>query len=324
MAGVRSSGTILILLSAAAFGAMAVFGTLAYGEGATAGTLLTVRFVLAALIWWTVLLATRAGAAELRSLDRRDAVLALGLGACAYAAQAGGYFTALERIDASLLSLLVYSYPAIVAVAAVVLGRERLDRRRLLALALTLSGLVLVLAGAGTGALEPLGIALGIGTALVYSAYLLASEGISARVPPRALAAVVCTGAGATLTVAAAALGELRPGAVSAAGWGWLACLAVVSTVAAVALFFAGLRRVGPTTAAIVSTAEPLVTVVLATIVFAQALGPVQVLGGALMLAGVLALHLRRPGSLRACIHRSISADGCGGALDRTVPLEEG
>lgn len=293
MPGVQTSGALLILLSAAAFGAMPVFGTLAYADGATVGTLLSARFLLAALVSWALLLATRAGVADLRALDRRDAALALALGACGYAGQAGGYFSALARIDASLLSLLVFTYPAIVAVAAVCLGRERLDGRRALALAFGSGGLVLVLAGAGTGALDPVGTALGIATALLYSAYVLGSERVAGRLAPRVLAALVCTGAGAMLTVAAALLGELRPGAVGIAGWGWLACLAVVSTVLAVALFLGGLRRVGPTTAAILSTVEPLVTVVLAFLVFGEVLGPLQVLGGALMLGGVLVLRAR-------------------------------
>ena len=66
--------------------------------------------------------------------------------------------------------------------------------------------------------------------------------------------------------------GRPAPGALSAAGFGWLAAIALVSTVAAVSLFFAGLRRVGPTTASIVSTAEPVTTVVLAFLVFGESL----------------------------------------------------
>ena len=285
----RSSGTILCLASAAAFGAMAVFGKLAYEGGATVGTLLAVRFLLAATLFWALLLA-RGAAAEIRALPGRDVALALALGACGYAAQAGGYFAALERIDASLLSLLVYTFPAIVAVAAIALGRERLDARRLAALALACGGLVLVLAGAGTGALDPLGTALGLGAAVVYSAYILVSDSVATRVRPRLLAALVCTGAAATLTVGSALLGELRPTDLTVTGWSWLACLAVVSTVGAVGLFFAGLARVGPTTASILSTVEPLVTVLLALIVFGEMLRALQLLGGALVLGGVLVL----------------------------------
>ena len=290
----RSSGTLLCLASGAAFGAMAIFGKLAYDGGATAGTLLSVRFVLAAGLFWVLVLAGGV-ARELRALTRRDIATGLALGACAYALQAGCYFAALERIDASLLSLLLYTFPAIVAAAAVALGRDRIDGRRLTALALATAGLMLVVAGAGTGALDPLGAALGLGAAVVYSAYILVSDGVVHRISPRLLSALICSGAAVSLTLGSSLLGELRPGEVTTAGWGWLACLAVVSTVAAVSLFFAGLRRVGPTTASILATVEPVVTVVLAFVAFGETLGLVQLLGGALVVAAVPVLALKSP-----------------------------
>ncbi len=290
----KSSGTLLCLGSASAFGAMAVLGKLAYDDGATVGTLLAIRFLLAAALFWALVFAG-GSAGELRSLGGRDLGVGLALGACGYAIQAGCYFTALERIDASLLSLLLYTFPAMVAAAAIALGRERIDARRVAALVLASGGLALVVAGAGTGALDPLGAALGLGAAVVYSTYILVSEGIVGRVGPRLLSALVCSGAAVTLTLGSALLGEFRPGELTAAGWGWLAALALVSTVAAVSLFFAGLRRVGPTTASILSTAEPVVTVLLAFLVFGELLGPVQLLGGALVLGAVLVLASYRP-----------------------------
>jgi drug/metabolite transporter (DMT)-like permease len=286
----NSPGTLLCLGSGAAFGAMAVFGKLAYGDGATVGTLLAVRFALAAALFWALVLAGGA-AAEIRALRRGDVGVGLALGGAGYALQAGCYFAALERIDASLLSLLLYTFPAIVAAAAVALGRERLDGRRLASLVLASGGLALVVAGAGAGALDPLGVALGLGAAVVYSTYILVSDGIVGRMRPQVLSALVCTGAAASLTVGSALLGQLRPGDLTVAGWGWLACLAVVSTVAAISLFFAGLERVGPTTASILATVEPLVTVLLAFLVFGETLGVVQVAGGGLVLAAVLALQ---------------------------------
>jgi drug/metabolite transporter (DMT)-like permease len=288
----RSSGTILCLASGAAFGAMAIFGKLAYAEGATTGTLLPVRFLIAAALFW-ILIAARGGRRELCALRQRDVVAGLALGGCGYSLQAGLYFAALERVDASLLSLLVYTFPVMVAVAAVALGREALDHRRVGALALASAGLVLVVAGAGAGALEPVGVALGLTAAVVYSTYILVSDGVAARVSPRVLSALVCTGAAITLSAGSGALGELRPGEPSAAGWGWLACLAVVSTVLAISCFFAGLARVGPTTASILATVEPLVTVVLAFAVFGERLAGVQLAGGALVVGAVLVVQVR-------------------------------
>jgi len=299
MPAVRSSGTLLCLGSGAAFGAMAVFGKLAYDDGATVGTVLAVRFLLAAALFWALVLA-HGGAREIRALGRRDVGVALALGGGCYAIQAGCYFAALTRIDASLLSLLLYTFPAIVAVAAVLLGRERLDGRRLVALGLASGGLVLVLVSAGAGALDPVGTALALGAATVYSTYILVSEGVAGRVRPSVLSAIVCSGAAVSLTAGSALLGDLRPGEVSVAGWGWMACLAVVSTVAAVSFFFAGLRRVGPTSASILATVEPLVTVVLAFLVFGERLGVVQLGGGALVLGAVLVLQATTAGGMRS------------------------
>jgi drug/metabolite transporter (DMT)-like permease len=288
------AGTLLCLASATAFGAMAAFGKLAYGAGATVGTLLTLRFALAAALLWALLLAGGA-VREIRALGRRDVGAALALGGVVYAAQAGCYFAALARIDASLLSLLVYTFPAIVAVAAIVLGRERADAGRLTALALACGGLALVVAAAGAGAIEPLGAALGLGAAVVYSAYVLVGDGLTRRLAPGVFAALVCTGAATTLALATALTGQLRPGALTLAGWGWIACIAALCTVAAVGLFFAGLRRVGPTTASILATVEPLVTVLLAFALFGERLRGAQIAGGAVMLAGVLLLGTRGP-----------------------------
>ena len=81
----RSSGTLFCLASAIAFGAMGVLGKLAYENGATVGTLLSIRFALAATLFWLL-----GAARELRTLERRDVLIALALGVCAYAAQAGG------------------------------------------------------------------------------------------------------------------------------------------------------------------------------------------------------------------------------------------
>jgi drug/metabolite transporter (DMT)-like permease len=292
------AGALLCLASAAAFGVMGVLGKLAYGEGVTVGTLLASRFVLAAALFWLFLVcAGRTGA--LRALARRDLGIALALGAVGYGAQAGCAFAALDQLDASLYSLLLYTFPVFVTVAAIALGREPASRRTALALLLASTGLVLVLAGAAAGSLDPPGTALALGAAVVYSAYILSSDSIAARVGPLELSTLLCTGAATTLTLAGLARGDLDPGSVSAVGYLWLAGLAVVSTVGAIALFFAGLRRVGPTAASILSTLEPVVTVVLAFVVFGDSLGPVQLAGGALVLLAVLAVRAPVPRFLK-------------------------
>jgi drug/metabolite transporter (DMT)-like permease len=281
------TGALLCLASAAAFGAMGIFGKLAYDDGATVGTLLAVRFLIAAALLWLIVVAT-GRARALFALPRRDAVLALALGALGYSAQAGGYFAALERMDASLLALLLYTYPAMVTIAAVALGREAVSPRTVGALLAASAGLVLVLAGAAGGALDPLRTEIGLSSSEIYTAYILVSQGVATRLGALPLATLVCTGAAITLTLFGLAGGGLQPGRLGGEGLAWIGAIAVVSTVGAIGLFFAGLARVGPSAASILSTVEPVVTVGLAFAVFGESLGPAQLVGGALVLSAAL------------------------------------
>ena len=284
-------GSALCIASAIAFGAMAIFGKLAYDAGVGILTLLFVRFSIAAPVLW--LGALRGGERVFSGATRRTLLAALALGAIGYAMQAGLYFAALARMDASLLSMLLYTFPAMVTVAAIALGRETASRRRTGALLVSSGGLALVLLGAGGGTFDWLGAALGIGAALTYTAYILVSDRVGGELRALPLSALITTGAAITFGLACAASGSFDTGFASE-GWLWLAAIAIVSTVTPIALFFAGLRRVGPSTASILSTLEPLTTVALAFVVFGETLSAVQVTGAALVLGAAVWLQ-RRP-----------------------------
>ena len=124
-----SAGALICLASAVAFGAMAIFGKLAYDEGATVGTLLAVRFSLAAALFWALVACHGRRAPPARALAAATSASRSRSARVGYSAQAGAYFAALQRLDAALLSLLLYTFPAMVTVAAIALGRERASRR---------------------------------------------------------------------------------------------------------------------------------------------------------------------------------------------------
>ncbi|MBM0275042.1 DMT family transporter [Micromonospora tarensis] len=299
-------GPALCLVSAACFGAMAIFGKLAYDAGVSAGTLLLVRFTLAAVLLGVVLLARpglrRAGpdrsAATGRPAMTRGRVLAtaIGLGAIGYATQASLFFSALELMDASLLALILYTYPVLVTVGAVLLGRDRLTPRRGAALVAASGGTLLVLLGAGGVSFRPFGAVLAFAAALTYTIYILVADTIVHRLSPVVLSALVMAGAAGSLGGRAAVTGGVDLG-FAARGWFWLSCIAVVCTVMAMLAFFAGLTRTGPSTAAILSTFEPVVTAALATLILGETLTPAQLVGGALVLSSVAVLQLRPAGS---------------------------
>jgi drug/metabolite transporter (DMT)-like permease len=150
---------------------------------------------------------------------------------------------------------------------------------------------VLVLVGAGVGSLNLVGCLLGAGAALTYTTYILVSDGVVSDLEPLPLAALVSTGAALSLGFVAAATGSLDFG-FAASGWLWLGLAALVSTVGAVVLFFSGMSRVGPSTAAILSTLEPPVTVALVFVTFGEALGVVQVVGAMAVLGAAVIVNL--------------------------------
>jgi len=298
-------GTLLCILAAAGFGAMAVLAKLAYGAGLGVVSLLSLRFVIAALVLWAAVAVLRV---PLAGSGRALAFGAL-IGGGAYALEAGLFFAALARLDASLASLLLYAYPAFVTVAAIALGRERADRRRLLALAVASVGLVLVLGG-GIGGASLAGVGLALGSALAYAAYILVSDVLARGLHPLAFAASVCTGAATAFLAAGAVSGGLDL-SLRAEAWGWVLAIALISTVVAIAAFVAGLARVGPSRASILSTVEPPITVALAFLAFGETLGWVQAAGGLLVLsAAVLVVDQLDP---------DLAGEG-GGELDEVRP----
>lgn len=297
-------GVLLCLVSAACFAALGVFGKLAYDADVGVLTLLTVRFAMAAAGFGALTLVVPGARVRMK---RRLVLVALGLGCVGYAAQAGLFFAALAHVDVSLLSLLLYTYPAFVTVAAIVLGRDQATRRRMASLGAASCGVALVLAGAGGGSADGIGVAMGVGAALAYTAYILVADTVIADAPPLAFSAIITAGAFGTFFVISLATGSLDL-RFQPAGWAWLACIAVVSTIAAVLSFFAGLRRVGPSNASILSTFEPPVTVLLAFLVFGEHLGAVQLAGGALVLSAVVLLQARATGTARRSPERSLEA----------------
>ena len=277
----RTTGVVLVAISAASFGAMAIFARLAYDGGADVTAVLFLRFVIAAPCM-AVLLAVR------RVPWPRGRVLAglAAMGAVGYVGQSLSYFTALTLASASLVALLLYAYPAIVTVLSVAVLGTRLTPVRTAALAAALVGTALTIGPELSG--EPLGVALGACAAVIYSVYILVGSRLTPRTGALPASAVVMTAAAVVYAVVVAVQ---RPSFPSTAGsWAAVVAIATVSTVVAITTFFAGMARLGAADASTLSTLEPVVTVALASVVLDERLAAAQLVGGALILAAVVVL----------------------------------
>ena len=284
-------GAALCLVAAASFALQPILVRLAFDDGASVASVGAIRFALAAAVLG--LLARKAiAAAPLRTL-----LAPFVLGLTIYGLETGLFFASLERIDVSLASLLMCSYPALVVAGAVLLRRERASRRRGVALVFALAGVSLVLAGGVGGALDPVGIALALAAAVSYAAYVLVSDRLLTTTEPLVLAAMLCAGAAVAFVLGGTATGSVQ--ALHPSTLAIVAAIALVATVLPIAAFLAGVRRIGPSRATILGTVEPPVTIALSALVFGERLGALQFAGAGLVLSGVLILQLRRRPALR-------------------------
>jgi drug/metabolite transporter (DMT)-like permease len=277
----RRHGPLLIVLSAVAFGCMAIFARFAYDDGVDPVSLLALRFGIAAAAMWGLMAWRR------RPAPRGGTLVALALmGAIGYVGQSLSYFTALTMASAGLVALLLYLYPVMVTVLSAVFLGERLTRAKAVALGLALAGTALTIGPPGGGRM--LGIGLGVLCAVIYSVYILVGSKVSPRAGAIPATAVIMTSAAVVYWAICAVRGFHPPR--GATGWVAVLALALVSTVVASVTFFEGLERVGPTTAATLSALEPAVTVALAVTVLGEPLTWMGVVGGALILAAVVGL----------------------------------
>lgn len=274
-------GQLLCIASALCFGTMAIFGRFAAASGVDTATLLLLRFSIAGAVLWAAVALRRE-----RLPAGRDLAVLVGMGAIGYAGQAFSYFSALEHASAGLVALLLYVHPVVVALLARIVLGHALRPVQLGAIALAIMGSALTVGNATDG--TPLGVLFGVAAAVIYAAYILTGSRLSSDVTPITSTAVVVTSAAVVFAIAAAARGVRLPS--TGAGWGAVLAIALVCTVAAVALFLAGLERIGPVRASIYSTVEPVFTIVLAGLVLGERVTLGRACGGALILGGVLLL----------------------------------
>ena len=277
----RWQGVLLVAISAAGFASIGLFARVAAASGASLLTVLALRFVLAGILLALVLRHRRL--AWPRGRDLAGLVL---LGALGYTAQSFCFFSALNHLTVGLAVLLLYLHPALVLLAGAALGRQRLTPRKAALAAASFAGILLTVRGdlAGT----PVGLAFGIGAALIYTNYILVGEHLTPRTGVIPAATVIVLSAAVMFCLGTLVEGVRWPGTTG--GWLAVAGIAVLGTSLATVTFFAGVQRIGAGDAATLSTLEPVVALVLAFVFLGEQLGAVQLAGALLVIASAALL----------------------------------
>lgn len=274
----RVWGITLIIISAATFGTLPILGRYAYGYGMDVSTLMLLRFSFASLLMLAWMLIRR------EPLPRGRTLLQLaGMGGLGYVGQSFCYLSAIQYASTGLVALLLYLYPMMVAVLSVIFLKVKLTPKMIFALALATLGAALTANPQG-GQLP--GILLAISAAAIYAFYIVVGTGVMRKVTSIQSSTVIFISAALVYAMLVAIRGAHWP--ASPTGWGVVVGISILSTIIPVATFLAGLKLIGPNKASLLSTLEPVVTVVLAYVFLGEVIGPVMLVGGGLILAAVV------------------------------------
>lgn len=276
-----------MLTSAGAYSLFTVFGKNVLEEIETADVLLW-RFLIAAPVAW-VFIAVRArlGGPGPFSVEWRPRFFAgMAFGAVAWAAFAG-----LDKLPAALYIVIIYTYPAMVAVGAWLLGKPT-SRHIWVAVGITLLGIAFTVPEivSDAGEATTFGVIMTLGNALLYAGYVLYSERLVTG--ESGGDGLVASAWSLTGSLAFAALVTAFSWPVSApstlGGMSSMVGLAVISTVIAGMAFFLGVRHLGPASAALIAATEPVLTLIWIVTILDESLEPIQLLGATLVIAGVI------------------------------------
>lgn len=295
------AGFGIVILAASLFGTLGPLSRFAYDAGMEPLAFVGWRALIGAIatglfVAWRV----RRGAEPLvrwSALPPRERLM-LSIAALTGFTLNFAMFVAFDLVTIALALLAFYTYPAMVAVVAVVLGRERLGRPMLVALGLALAGMVAVVAGQ----LDPsagiefnwLGVLLALSAAVSQAVFVTISRDGYRSVPTdQAMTVMLAT------TVAFAVLVAALTGSVATLGYP-LADPSILPLVVFIGLFGAaipslgfltGIRLIGGLRAGILMLFEPVVGVLLAALLLDEALQPIQVVGGTAILAAAVILQ---------------------------------
>lgn len=282
----RRRGYAMVAGAACCWGAMAVLVKLLFRDrGVDPLVLVAIRVYLATGMLFASMALLHP--ARLR-IERQDLRAAAVIGIAGFAANNFLYFEALHLTSVATALLLQYQAPILVALYTVLVQRQPLRGRIILALALALIGCALVVRAYDLEVLRPnlLGVMAGLGTACTFAFYILASRAALRTLNAWTLLGYAYFSASLFWSVIIPPWKVLNQG-FSLEVWGAFLAIATIGTVLPFGLFISGLKFLPPTQAGIVSMLEPVVAVAAAFMILGETLLPLQMLGGGLVLTGV-------------------------------------
>ncbi|RDU36398.1 EamA family transporter [Neobacillus piezotolerans] len=279
---------LLIAASASLWGCIAVFVRGLAQIGFSPMEIVAIRVAIAAILLALI------GGLKYRdelSIRLRDGWLFIGTGIFSIVFFNWCYFTALNRMDVSLAVILLYTSPIFVSIISFLVFKERFTKTKLLAVAGTFFGCVLVAGFRGDSGAAPTGILIGLGAGLGYALYSIFGKAALRKYKPFTITFYTFLTA-ALFLVPLTGLWEKADVLLSGNSLLYGAGLGIIPTVLAYFMYTKGLEKTDSSTAAIIATVEPIVATMLGVFLYGEGIGVLQIIGSALILISVSASNL--------------------------------
>src|SRR5688572_30748255 len=277
--------TALIVLSSCSFGSLTTLTVFAKENGLSVLPAMLWRYFLAAAVLAIILRRS-----AITSIRRDQALRLILIGGCGQAVITYVSLLALDYLPVGALAFLFYTYPAWVAAVGAITGRDALTITRLIALVVAMSGIAVMIGAPSAASLNPIGVMIALGSAILFALYLPALDEAQRGIHPLISTFYLVCGVSLSFFLAGFFTQSVDvPSTLSA--WALVAALALVSTVIAFVSLISGLRILGPLRTSIVGTTEPFFTSVLGIVLLREQPTLATFVGGAMIAGAVLLLQ---------------------------------
>ncbi|MEG2176083.1 MAG: DMT family transporter [Oscillibacter sp.] len=291
----KTTGTLLTMLSAMTFGFAFTLGPMTYAMGSNPVTLTFLRNALALPVLAIVLLMQHTSL----KVSKKQLLNLLILGVVGNAITTLMLNIAFSLIDVGIVTTIHFVYPVFVTLACVLFFKEKLGGRKIIALGIATAGIATFFFGTDTsgadGSKALVGLILAVCSGITYAFYIIFMDKSGLKGEPTfkitfyvALMSAVTMGAFGGLS------GQLTLTTITSMGWIISIVFAILCTVVALSLLQIGIKSVGASTAAILTTFEPITSVVFGVILLGESVTVIKIVACCLILVGVVTLSLAK------------------------------
>lgn len=285
----KIKGTILIIFSALAFGLMPTLSKLATKEGLNTSSILSLRFIVASAVVW--------GYIFIKGIPFKVSKSHLGylilISVAGYFGTALSYFTALDYVSSYIVEIILFIHPVFIVMFEIFFLKYEKDPKKIVALSVSIFGIILIVWNDSIS-VSTIGILLSLVSAVCYTFYILGLQ----EKRTKAMNPIVVTGYILLFSAVSFLLKSLLTHEfmlpTNGTGAMYILIFALVPSVLAIFAFCIGVRYIGASRAAIISTLEPVFATILGVSIFNEHLTLNTFFGGLLVISAIIILEGKR------------------------------